>query len=117
MKTMRIIALTVAVLVQVSFAHPAKDVELALSGDTLTVTAEHSVRNETTHYIDEITVSVGDSLIISRKYDKQTSKKVMVDTFVIPEDLLVDGATVYAETVCNKFGTKVGKLIVEKGEE
>lgn len=117
MKKTGIIALTTAILVQVSLAHPAKEVELSLNDDTLTVTADHAVRNASKHYIKEITISIGDSLILAKNYSEQTSKESLIDTFLLPKDLLIEGETIYVETVCNKFGTKVGQLTIGKGEE
>ena len=91
------------------FADPAKKVDLTLSGDTLTVTAWHKVKNVQKHYIDEISITIGDSLVLTEKYTEQTDKEKMVKSFVLPHDLLSSG-TIYAETVCNKYGSKTGML-------
>lgn len=94
-------------------AHPAKKVVLTLTADTLEVTVFHKVKDPKTHYISQVEVSVGDSLIEHRDYSEQTSNETLVDRFILPKQLLMPNSTIYAETLCNKYGTKNAKLKIE----
>ena len=122
MKRKKIIFVSIAVLFTLStlVADPAQSVSLELSNDTLTVTALHRVRKVTKHYISDIDIIISDSLISHNEYTEQTDADKMVQQFVLPSDLLIDGTAIYAETVCNKYGTTVGEftiaLVIEEEE-
>ena len=109
MKKVILCSLAVATMVM---SDPAKKVELSLSNDTLTVTVDHPTRNVKKHYISEVDIAIGDSTITEKSYKEQTNKEQLIDIFVLPQDLLVDGAKISAETTCNKYGTKIGTLTV-----
>ena len=93
-------------------AHPAKKVTLSLNNDTLKVVAQHPVKDPKKHYISEIDITVGDSIVSKNKYEGQTNKDAAIETFILPKDLLVDGAVITVKTDCSKFGAKKGTLVV-----
>ena len=92
------------------FADPPKKVLLNLSNDTLTVTAIHKVSNIKKHFINKITITADDSVIISKDYSEQTDKKQMVQKFILPKEFLTS-EKIFVKATCNKYGSKTEKLV------
>lgn len=86
-------------------AHPPKDITVAYDGETatLTVTIEHSVKDEEKHYIEEIRVLRGSTELAQARPGKQTDKEQEVLKVNLPG--LKSGDVLTVEAKCNIFGT------------
>jgi hypothetical protein len=91
-------------------ADPAKKLTLSLSGDTLSLIAQHKVKDPATHFIQTVSITLGDSLVAKKDYSRQTDGLQMVERFVLPAKLLAAHPTIYVQTVCNKYGEKSARL-------
>jgi len=89
----------------VAQAHPPKDIAVAYDAGTatLTVTIEHSVKDEEKHYIDEIRILKGGTELAQEKPSRQTDKDQEIFTVNLPG--LKSGDVLTVEAKCNIFGT------------
>ncbi len=87
--------------------------EVALSYDssqgTLTVTITHSVRNPSSHYIDEVSIAKNGEALESHAYESQPDRASFAYTYAV-EAQTGDEITVRAG--CNRFGSRQASLTV-----
>jgi hypothetical protein len=110
LRTIATLLCTLSLCTGLVHADPAKKISLSLAGDTLTLVAQHKVKDPATHFIQSVAITLGDSLVINQKYTRQTDALQMVERFVLPAKLLAPHPTIYVRTVCNKFGEKTVSL-------
>jgi len=93
-------------------AHPPKSIELSYDGEkaTLTVKIWHKVGEPESHFIDKITVFLGDEPIAEKVYTRQQNETSQEETFVFSAKPLKPGDMVKVRANCNRFGRKTVQL-------
>jgi hypothetical protein len=96
------------------FADPAKKVTLSYNKETkkLSMVIDHPVANVNDHYISEIKILVDGKEVKVIKPKKQSSMKAETQEVEVSE--IKPGSKVEVKTTCNQFGSKSGKLTVDK---
>ena len=92
------------------WAHPASDLEIQfdLETATLTVNYQHQVRDASSHYIEELKVSLNGEEIISQKLGQQADTDGGKLLYIIVDAKADDEIEVISK--CNKFGNKKATL-------
>lgn len=111
---MKKLLILVLVLVTVAFtanAHPASKVNLTYKDGKLKVEAIHHVSDVTTHYINQMVVTVDSVEVKTMDFITQSSLEAQTVELVIPEIKM--GSKVSVKARCNRFGKKTGELTVE----
>ena len=91
-----------------AFAHPPQDIQVKVSGEKIGVTVIHNVDDPSSHYIEEIKVSVNDKTAVKQSYSLQENKSEQPASYIIPGLKKGDKITVSAE--CCEYG-KLKKAI------
>lgn len=94
-----------------ALAHPPSKIEASVEGETVKVTIIHNVKDKTTHYIEEVTLTLNDKELIDKKETTQLDNSKQIEVFEIPG--LKAGDTLVIKATCNKFGSKKLKLTVK----
>ncbi|MCK9591791.1 MAG: hypothetical protein M0Q91_07270 [Methanoregula sp.] len=112
-----LLALLVGFAVMCGFAgaHTPSDVEVRyneLSGE-LAVTISHQVDNPATHYVKEVTIRQGTTVISVLSYTSQPDRSTFTYTFNLPQ-LKGSIGEIIVDAQCNQFGSRSGTLILTK---
>lgn len=92
-------------------AHPPGTVTLQYDRDAkvLTVTITHSVSDETTHYIESVTIARNGAPIKTFEYKSQPDKKTFTYEYLIEAQ---KGDELKVRAGCSYFGSKTNTLMV-----
>ena len=85
-----------------AFAHPPQDIQIKASGNRIDVRVLHNVTDPSSHYIEEIKVSVNNKTAVKQSYSLQEYKDAQPASYIIPGLKKGDKITVSAE--CSKYG-------------
>lgn len=93
-------------------AHSPKEIEMSfdMEKSELSVTVTHEVKNAARHYVESIRVYVNDTLISTKKYDRQESLTQQSDTF--PLRGVKSGDVIKVEASCSRIGGKRAEITV-----
>ena len=108
MKKLIVAAAAIALFAGGVFAHPAKSIELTITGTRVDINVVHQVKDPAKHYIDQIEVLVDGKKLVTQAFTLQKDMNGQAATYIIPE--IKPGSKVKVITNCNKGG----KLTVEK---
>lgn len=113
MKRMCFLLGFLGVLVSQVWSHAPSKVTMAPSGEAgkWKVTAEHSVADSTSHYIELITVMVDGKELKKLELKKQSLKAREVQEVVLPQ--IRKGSKVEVRAKCNKLGAKTYSFTAE----
>ncbi|MEI7596269.1 MAG: hypothetical protein WCK02_11015 [Bacteroidota bacterium] len=100
-------------LVTMAFAHPPKSVKLIYnkSEKSMSIDAEHKVKDPKDHYIKEITVFINGVKQEGVALTSQTSVEREEYNYKIGE--LKSGDKIKVTATCNKFGSKSQEITIE----
>lgn len=73
------------------------------SNNTLKVTAEHSVKDPSLHYVKSMTIFLGSKQLKQKQYSSQSSAEQFSDTITLK--LLPSGTKIRIRLVCNIKGS------------
>ncbi len=93
-----------------AYAHPARKVDVRITGTQLDIVVEHKVSDPAAHFIDIIDVHVNGEKLVDQKYLMQTDN-VQKAVYLIPS--LKKGDTVSVKAHCSKNGDKEASITVE----
>lgn len=93
-------------------AHPPKSIDLSYDAvkAELMVKVWHKSGNPESHFIDKISVLLGDESLAEKTYSKQQSGESQEEIFVFNAKPLKKGDLVKVRASCNKFGKKTVTL-------
>lgn len=96
-----------------AFAHPPKSVTATFDRATksVTIVAEHQVKDVAAHYIDEIEVEVNGKRVAKAEYKVQSSLESHQAVIVIGD--VAPGSKIEVDASCNKFGSKSVKFTAQ----
>lgn len=111
-KSIFITLLAIFMLPFITIAHAPKTIKAEYNSETgvLKVDIPHKVKNVTTHYIDEIVITVNE-VETKTTYTEQSSKESHVAEITL--DKYEKGTTISIYASCNKLGSKKAEIIVE----
>ena len=89
-------------------ADPPKKVTLTYTEGKLKIVAEHPTRDSTSHYVNQMDITVDGKEVKVLKMTFQSSAKEQVQVVEVPE--IKAGSEVEVKAHCNKFGSKTGKI-------
>lgn len=104
--SMIVLILAIALLTATAaFAHSPKNLSASwnASNNTLKVTAEHSVKVPSQHYVKSMTIFLGSKQLLQRKYSSQNSAEMFSDSVTLK--LLPSGTKIRIRVVCNIKGS------------
>jgi len=104
-----------AVMCGFAGAHTPSDVEVRyneLSGE-LAVTISHQVDNPATHYVKEVTIRQGTTVLSVMSYTSQPDRSPFTYSFNLPQ-LKGSVGEIIVDAQCNQFGSRSGTLILTK---
>ena len=112
----RIVALTILVLVLLcgsAFAHPPADPALTYDDQTgdLVVAITHPVDNPATHYVKQVTVRLGDTVLIDKSYTGQPDRSSFTYRYNLPQ-LKGNSGDIRVDTQCSQSGSRSGTLML-----
>ena len=110
----KIIVSALAVCIPLAaFAHPPKSVTATYDRATKSVTiiAEHQVKDVAAHYIDEIEIEVNGKNVAKAEYKVQSSLESHQAVIVIGD--VAPGSKIEVDASCNKFGSKSVKFTAQ----
>lgn len=114
-RRLAIILIVLAALSGYAMAHSPADVTVAYnenSGD-LTVVITHLVDDPTTHYVKQVTVMQGATVLIDTSYTSQPEKSSFTYHYSLPQ--LKGGiGEIKVNTVCNLIGSRSGTLMLTR---
>ena len=104
--------ITVALAGQAA-AHPPTNMRLSWdgAGHTLSVTADHRVKNVTKHYVMSMSVSGPSGQLASKRYESQATSEGFSDKVKL--DGVKPGDKLTVELVCNIMGTATKELTIK----
>ena len=113
MKQKIIASVIIAMLPLALFAHAPKKVLLDYDKDTgkLSIETPHSVKNVEDHFIESIVISVNGTEKETVEYTAQSSLESHDVVVELPG--LKAGDQVSVKAICNKVGSKTGKLKID----
>jgi hypothetical protein len=94
-------------------AHTAAGVEVFYdeqAGD-LSVTITHMVDDPTTHYVKQVTIHQGTSVLADQSYTSQPDQSVFTYHYNLPQ-LTEKRGEITADVECNVFGARSGSLML-----
>lgn len=94
-------------------AHPPSDTVVTYDQNTgdLGVTITHQVDNPTTHYIKQVTVRMGDTVLVDKTYSSQPDRSPFTYSYNIPQ-LKGSNAEIRVDVQCSVFGSRTGTLML-----
>ena len=112
----RIVALTILGLVLLcgsALAHPPADPALTYDDQTgdLVVAITHPVDNPATHYVNQVTVRQGNTVLIDTSYTSQPDASSFTYRYNLPQ-LKGSSGEVTVDARCSLFGSRSGTLIM-----
>jgi hypothetical protein len=96
-----------------AIAHTPSGVEVSYdeqAGD-LGVTITHQVDDPITHYIKQVTVRQGTTVLVSQSYTSQPGKSAFTYRYNLPQ-LKEKSGEITVDVECNVFGTRTGTIIL-----
>ena len=102
---------SLAVLSGGALAHPPADAVMTYdqnSGD-LIVTITHQVDDPTTHYVKQVTVKQGDTVLIDKSYTSQPDRSSFTYRYNLPQ-LKGSSGEIRMDAQCVQFGSRSGTL-------
>lgn len=110
-----IFLIALAVLSGYALAHTPAGVDVSYdenSGD-LTVTIAHQVDDPATHYVKQVTIIQGTTVLIDKSYTSQPDKSSFTYRYNLPQ---LKGSTgeIKVNTVCNLIGSRSGTLMLTR---
>lgn len=96
-------------------AHPPSDIVVTYDQDTgdLGVTIMHQVDNPATHYIKQVTVRMGDTVLADQTYSSQPDRSSFTYYYNLPQ-LKGRNAEIRVDVQCSVFGSRTGTLVVHE---
>jgi hypothetical protein len=116
MMEMRHLVIGILVLTMLSghaLAHTPAGVEVSYdeqAGD-LGVAITHQVDDLTTHYVKQVTVRQGTTVLVSQSYTSQPGKSAFTYRYNLPQ-LKEKSGEITVDVECNVFGTRSGTLML-----
>ena len=112
----RIVALTLISLTALcgyALAHPPADAALTYDDQTgdLVVAITHQVDNPATHYVKQVTVRLGNAVLINKSYTSQPDASSFTYRYNLPQ-LKGSSGEVTVDVQCSLFGSRSGTLIM-----
>ncbi len=112
----RIVALTLIGLTALcgsALAHPPAAAALTYDDQTgdLVVTITHPVDNPATHYVKQVTVRQGNTVLIDKSYTSQPDTSSFTYRYNLPQ-LKGSSGEVTVDVQCSLFGSRSGSLIM-----
>jgi hypothetical protein len=112
----RVLILALVSLIVLSngaLAHPPSDAAVTYDQDTgdLIVTITHQVDDPTTHYVKQVTVKQGDTVLIDKTYTSQPDRSSFTYRYNLPQ-LKGSRGEILAEAQCSQFGSRSGTLML-----
>ena len=106
-------ALAAALTASAAYAQPPSNVSAVWNRDsaTLTVTANHPVKDPAKHFVMLLTVKNGDKQIFSKKYTQQQSAETFKDT--VPLTGVIQGDRITVQLVCNIMGETQTTAVIQ----
>lgn len=110
MKKISIAALILAVALltaTAAFALSPKNISVSwnASNNTLKVTADHSVKDPSLHYVKSMTIFLGSKQLKQKQYSSQSSAEQFSDTVTLNLKMLPPGTKIRIRLVCNIKGS------------
>jgi hypothetical protein len=105
--------LVVTLLSGHAIAHTPSGVEVSYdeqAGD-LGVAITHQVDDSTTHYVKQVTVRQGTTVLVSQSYTSQPGKSAFTYRYNLPQ-LKEKSGEITVDVECNVFGTRTGTIIL-----
>ncbi len=95
-----------------ALAHPPSDAAVTYDPDTgdLIVTITHQVDDPTTHYVKQVTVKQGDTVLIDKTYTSQPDRSSFTYRYNLPQ-LKGSSGEIRADAQCSQFGSRSGILM------
>jgi len=103
--------LSLVVLSGGALAHPPADAVMSYdrnSGD-LIVTISHPVDDPATHYVKQVTVTQGDTVLVDTSYTSQPDRSSVTYRYNLPQ-LKGTGGVINVDAQCSLFGSRSGTL-------
>jgi hypothetical protein len=114
-RRLAILLVAMAALSGYAMAHNPSDVTVSYnenSGD-LSVTITHLVDDPTTHYVKQVTVMQGSTVLIDKSYTSQPDKSSFTYHYSLPQ--LKGGiGEIKVNAVCNMIGSRSGTLMLTR---
>jgi hypothetical protein len=114
-RRLAIFLIALATLSGYAMAHSPSDVTVSYdenSGD-LTVAIAHLVDDPTTHYVKQVTVMQGATVLIDKSYTSQPDKSSFTYHYSLPE-LKGGVGEIKVNAVCNMIGSRSGTLMLTR---
>jgi len=102
---------SLAVLSGGALAHPPADATMTYDQNTgdLVVTITHQVDDPTTHYVKQVTVKQGDTVLIDKSYTSQPDRSSFTYRYNLPQ-LKGSSGEIRMDAQCVQFGSRSGTL-------
>jgi hypothetical protein len=116
MMEMRHLVIGILVLTMLSghaIAHTPSGVDVSYDERTgdLGVAITHQVDDSTTHYVKQVTVRQGTTVLVSQSYTSQPGKSAFTYRYNLPQ-LKEKSGEITVDVECNVFGTRTGTIIL-----
>ena len=100
-----------AVLSGGALAHPPADAVMTYDQNTgdLIVTITHQVDDPKTHYVKQVTVKQGDTVLIDKSYTSQPDRSSFTYRYNLPQ-LKASSGEIRMDAQCVQFGSRSGTL-------
>lgn len=111
LKALILALVSLAVLSGGALAHPPSDVTMTYDQNTgdLIVTIPHQVDDPKTHYVKQVTVKQGDTVLIDKSYTSQPDRSSFTYRYNLPQ-LKASSGEIRVDAQCNLFGSRSGTL-------
>lgn len=112
----RIVALSLMGLAALSgfaLAHPPADAVVTYDAQTvdLVVAITHQVDDPATHYVKQVTVRQGDTVLVDKSYTSQPDTSSFTYRYSLPH-LNASNGEITIDARCNRFGSRSGTLLM-----
>lgn len=110
-RTLVLALVSVVVLSGFALAHPPSDAAMTYDQGTgdLIITISHQVDDPTTHYVKQVIVKQGDTVLIDKTYTSQPDRLSFTYRYNLPQ-LKGSSGDILVETKCSQFGSRAGTL-------
>ena len=110
-RTLVLALISLAVLSGGALAHPPADATMTYDQNTgdLIVTITHQVDDPTTHYVKQVTVKQGDTVLIDKSYTSQPDRSSFSYRYNLPQ-LKASSGEIRVDAQCVQFGSRSGTL-------
>ena len=110
-RTLVLVLVSFAVLSVGALAHPPADAVVTYDDTTgdLVVIITHQVDDPATHYVKQVTVKQGDSVLIDKSYTSQPDRSSFTYRYNLPQ-LKGGSGEIRVDAQCSQFGSRSGSL-------